>query len=183
MLALMFSTPDRSYFMGEVIALAQSGTGAVQRELAGLAAAGILSVHMQGKQKHYQANSDGPIFAVLSALVCKTMGVVNVLKACLEPLERQVTAAWVYEPTASLSDSNPTAINVVLFSQNGDTNAMAQAMQNASNTLARQVSFSLHTPSSLADAVAKDGKFLTRMLRPPLTWIKGDESQLFAQHT
>ena len=33
-LAVFFSTPDRSFYANEVIALAQSGPGAVQRELA-----------------------------------------------------------------------------------------------------------------------------------------------------
>jgi hypothetical protein len=53
-LAVLFGMPDRSFYANEVIALAQSGTGAVQRELAGLSAAGLLSVRKQGNQKHYQ---------------------------------------------------------------------------------------------------------------------------------
>ena len=43
-LAVLFGTPDRSFYANEVIALAQSGTGAVQRELADLSAAGLLNV-------------------------------------------------------------------------------------------------------------------------------------------
>jgi len=35
-LAVLFGRPDRSFYANEVIALAQSGSGAVQRELAGL---------------------------------------------------------------------------------------------------------------------------------------------------
>lgn len=53
MLAVLFGTPDRSFYANEVIALAQSGTGAVQRELADLAKAGLLTVSKQGNQKHY----------------------------------------------------------------------------------------------------------------------------------
>ena len=55
-LAVLFGTPDRSYYANEVIALAQSGTGAVQRELADLSAAGLLTVSKHSNQKHYQAN-------------------------------------------------------------------------------------------------------------------------------
>ena len=47
-LAVLFGTPDRSFYANEVIALAQSGTGAVQRELAGLSKAGLLTVRKQG---------------------------------------------------------------------------------------------------------------------------------------
>ena len=66
-LAVFFGTPDRSFYANEVIALAQSGTGAVQRELAGLSEAGLLTVSKQGNQKHYQANADAPVFAELQA--------------------------------------------------------------------------------------------------------------------
>ena len=164
--------------MGEVIALAHSGTGAVQRELAGLAAAGILSVQMQGKQKHYRANTSAPIFAALTALVSKTMGVVNVLQANLEPLAGQVSAAFLYDEAVTPS---PAAVTVVLFTNGGDTDAMAQAMQDASNTLARQVSFTLYTPDSMATAVTQSSNFVTRLFQPAKIWLKGSQDELFSQ--
>ena len=165
-LAVLFNAPDRSFFMGEVIALAHSGTGAVQRELAGLAAAGILSVHKEGKQKHYQANSSAPIFDALTALVGKTIGVVNVLQASLAPLAGQVSAAFVYDEAAIAS---PAAVTVVLFTNGGDADAVAQAMQDAANTLARQVSFTLYTPDSMSLAISQSGNFMTRLLQPAKT--------------
>ena len=40
-LGLLFGNPGRSFYANEIIALAGSGTGAVQRELARLAEAGL----------------------------------------------------------------------------------------------------------------------------------------------
>jgi hypothetical protein len=188
-LAVMFNAPERSFYMGEVIALAHSGTGAVQRELAGLSAAGILSVHKRGKQKHYQANSKCPVYSALSAMVTKSMGVVNVLQACLEPVARQIASAFVYDELALAVGDKSVAVNVVLFNADGVGvgvgvgDAIAQAMQNAANRLARQVSFSLYTPPTLADAIAKNGNFLTNMMQPPQTWLIGSEDRLFDQPT
>ena len=85
-LAVLFGNPTRSFYANEVIALAGSGTGAVQRELAGLSQAGLLTVSRQGNQKHYQANADAPVFAELRGLVLKTSGVVDVLRTALRPL-------------------------------------------------------------------------------------------------
>ena len=84
-LAVLFGNPNRSFYANELIALAQSGTGAVQRELAALSGAGLLTVKRQGNQKHYQANSDAPVFAELRGLVLKTMGLTDVLRAALAP--------------------------------------------------------------------------------------------------
>lgn len=84
-LAVLFGAPDRSFYANEVIALAQSGTGAVQRELAALSAAGLLTVRKQGNQKHFQANAAAPVFAELRGLVLKTTGLAHVLRTARAP--------------------------------------------------------------------------------------------------
>lgn len=177
-LAVLFDAPERSFFMGEVIALAHSGTGAVQRELADLAAAGLLTVHKLGKQKHYQANADAPIFDELRALVGKTMGVANVVRSAVERVSDQINAAFVVDhaPTAQ-----PTPVTVMLFGNDAGNGAVSDAMQGAANILARQVSFTLHTADSVAAAMAQDSRFLTRLLQAPMTWIVGGEDALFSQ--
>ena len=45
--------------------MACSGSGAVQRELAQLQAAGLVTVRRVGNQKHYQADASAPIFEEL----------------------------------------------------------------------------------------------------------------------
>ena len=77
-LAVLFGTPDRSFYANEVIALAQSGTGAVQRELLSLSKSGLLLVSKQGNQKHYQANASAAVFSEVRGLVLKTMGLADV---------------------------------------------------------------------------------------------------------
>jgi len=44
LLALLFGQPSRSFFASELIGLAASGSGAVQRELKRLASSGLLTV-------------------------------------------------------------------------------------------------------------------------------------------
>lgn len=177
-LAVLFDAPERSFYMGEVIALAHSGTGAVQRELADLAAAGLLTVHKQGKQKHYQANADAPVFDALSALVGKAIGVNNVIRASLARVSDQVNAAFVVDQASSAPQ---TPVTVMLFGNDAGNGAVSDAMQGAANILARQVSFTLHTADSMAAALEQDSRFLTRLLQAPKTWIVGSEDSLFTQ--
>jgi len=74
-LAVLFGAPDRSFYANELIALAGSSIGAAQRKLAGLLAAGLVTVRDQGNQKHYQTNQRAsPVFAELRGLVLKTVG-------------------------------------------------------------------------------------------------------------
>lgn len=73
-LGLLFGNPQRSYYANEVVRFAGTGIGAVQRELARLAAAGLVTVTKRGNQKHYQADRRSTVFAELTGLVNKTVG-------------------------------------------------------------------------------------------------------------
>jgi len=72
-LAVLFGNHARSFYANELIALVASGSGAVQRELAQLEGAELVTVSRVGNQKHYQANSSAPIFEELHGLVLKTV--------------------------------------------------------------------------------------------------------------
>lgn len=75
MLAVLFGNPGRSFYANEVIALAQSGTGAVQRELAALSGAGLLTVTKQGNQKHLFDNSTSPHARTVAAKLANQLTV------------------------------------------------------------------------------------------------------------
>ena len=83
-----------------IIALAGSGTGALQRELARLTAVGLVSVRRQGNQKHYQADAASPIFGELRGLVLKTFGLADMVRMALSPLAPQIRGAFVYGSVA-----------------------------------------------------------------------------------
>ena len=103
-LGLLFGNPDRSFFANEIVRLAESGIGAVHRELATLEAAGLVTATRIGNQKHYQANRASPIFAELRGIVVKTFGVADVLREALSPLAVKIRAAFIYGSVAKGSD-------------------------------------------------------------------------------
>ena len=87
-LGLLFGQPWRSFYASEVIGLVASGSGVVQRELAVLTKSGLISMKPIGNQKHYQANPDSPIYAELSAIVQKTVGLGTFGHPSARPIRR-----------------------------------------------------------------------------------------------
>lgn len=179
-LAVLFGRPDRSFYANEVIALAQSGTGAVQRELAGLSQAGLLTVSKQGNQKHYQANVNAPAFAELRGLVLKTMGLVDVLRAALLPLAAQVDAAFVYGSVAKQQDTAHSDVDVMIISPSLSYSEVFGALESAALALGRKVNPTLYTARDLAKRIRNDSAFVTRTLKRPKIWLIGNEEQLHA---
>ncbi|MFI5445002.1 transcriptional regulator [Polaromonas sp. UC242_47] len=180
-LAVLFGNPDRSFYANEVIALAQSGTGAVQRELAALSEAGLLTVTKQGNQKHYQANAAAPVFAELRGLVLKTMGLADVLRAALAPLASQIDVAFVYGSVAKQQDTAQSDIDVMIVSASLGYADVFGALESATTTLGRKVNPTLYTAAEIAKRIQQDNAFVTRVLQQPKIWLIGTEEELHAQ--
>jgi predicted nucleotidyltransferase len=174
-LAVLFGNPSRSFYANEVIALAESGTGAVQRELATLSKAGLLTVRRQGNQKHYQANADAPVFTELRGLVLKTMGLADVLRAALAPLAAQITMAFVYGSVAQQQDTAASDVDVLIVSEDLGYADVFSALESASITLGRKINPTLYTQAEIAKRINNDNAFVTRVLRQPKIWLIGNE--------
>ena len=177
-LAVLFGSPDRSFYANELIALANKGTGEVQRELASLLAAGLVTVRDQGNQKHYQANAASPVFTELRGLVLKTVGLADVLRAALAPLAGQITMAFVYGSVARREDTAASDVDVLIVSDALGYAEVFGALEGAAQTLGRTINPTLYTRAELARRRAQDNAFVTRVLDQPRIWLMGDEEVL-----
>ena len=176
-LAVLFGNPGRSFYANEVISLAQSGTGSVQRELAALSDAGLLTVKRQGNQKHYQANADAPVFSELRGLVLKTMGLSDVLKTALAGIQIQIESAFVYGSVPRQQDTATSDIDVMVVSSTLSYGELFSALEVAATTLGRKVNPTLYTPAELAKRIKLDNAFVTRVMKRPKIWLVGSEAE------
>lgn len=179
-LTVLFGAPDRSFYANEVIALAQSGTGAVQRELASLSQAGLLTISKQGNQKHYQANASAPVFAELRGLVQKTMGLADVLRCALAPLAAQIDMAFIYGSVARQQDTAHSDVDVMIVSPSLGYGEVFGALESATASLTRKVNPTLYAPTDWAKRIDQDSAFVTRVVQQPKIWLLGSEEQLHA---
>ena len=179
-LAVLFGTPDRSFYANEVIALAQSGTGAVQRELAGLSEAGLLTVSRQGNQKHYQANAAAPVFAELRGLVLKTMGLADVLRAALAPLGNEISIAFVFGSIAKQTDTAQSDVDLLVVSDSLGYADLFAALEDATRTLGRTINPAIYTQAEFAARLQGDNAFVHRAMQQPKIWLMGQETTLFS---
>ena len=174
-LAVLFGAPERSFYTNEVIGLAQSGAGAVQRELADLAAAGLLTVRKQGNQKHFQANPASPVFAELRSVVLKTSGLADVLRAALLPLAPQIEMAFVFGSMAKHEDTAASDVDLLVVSETLSYGDVFGALEAASQTLGRTINPALYTASDFKARQLGDNAFINRVMQQPKIWLIGQE--------
>jgi predicted nucleotidyltransferase len=174
-LAVLFGAPDRSFYTNEVIGLVQSGAGAVQRELADLAAAGLLKVRKQGNQKHFQANETSPVFAELRGLVLKTMGLADVLRAALAPLAPQIERAFVFGSIAEQQDTAASDVDLLVVSDSLGYGELFGALEGAGQTLGRTINPALYTAAEFRARRQEENAFINRVMQQPKIWLIGQE--------
>jgi predicted nucleotidyltransferase len=178
LLALLFGQPGRSFYATEIIGLAGAGSGAVQRELARLQQSGLITVQPVGNQKHYRANTASPVYAELSAIVEKTFGLAEPLRAALAPLAKRISAAFVYGSVAKQQDTASSDVDLMIISDGLSYPDLYTALEDVSQRLGRTVNPTICTHKELAKRVKSGESFVTRVLQQPKIWLIGGEDDL-----
>lgn len=178
MLGVLFARPHRSFYVNEIIALATSGAGAVQRELARLEASGLISSTRVGRQKHYQANSKSPLYEELHSLALKTFGLVDVIREALDPVARDIDAAFVFGSVAKGGDTAHSDIDVFVISERMTYGDLFGLVEGASNQLGRKITPTIYARKEFLRRVQEGNAFVTRVLAQPKLWLIGDERSI-----
>ncbi|HNU12535.1 MAG TPA: nucleotidyltransferase domain-containing protein [Rubrivivax sp.] len=176
-LGLLFGQPDRRFQSGELIRLADSGTGAVHRVLTRLAAAGLVSVERVGNQKYYQANRASPVFDELHGLIVKTSGLLGPLRAALAPLAGCIRAAFVYGSVAKGADNAASDIDLMVVADDVDYTELYAALQAVESALARSVSPNLMTLAEWRRKQKQAG-FVARIAAQSRLFVLGSDDDL-----
>ena len=177
-IGLLFGQPERRFGSGEIIRLADSGTGAVHRQLQRLAAAGLVEVTTEGNQKYYQARRDTPIFAELHGLAVKTFGLMEPLRVALEPLAVRIAAAFVFGSVAKGADRAGSDIDLLVVSDDLAYADVYQAVEEAESAFGRRVNPTVLTRAEWRRKRRGGDSFASRIASQPRLFVIGDDDAL-----
>lgn len=114
-MALLYGMPDESFFVRQIARQIEGSVGTVQRELALLTDTGLIKRSKIGSQVFYQANQEHSEFPELRALLAKTTGVFQMLKAALAPLSASIQIAFVYGSLARGEEKATSDIDLMVI--------------------------------------------------------------------
>lgn len=162
-LGLLYAHPDRSFYLRQIARATGAGQGAVQRELGRLVEAGIITRSGTGREVHFQANRQCPIFAELQGLMLKTAGLADVLRSALSPLAGQLDLAFVHGNHATGKATVSSDVDLLVV---GDVDEMElhKAVSQAEEQLGRAVNHTLLSRHEFSRRRRSKGGFLSRVL-------------------
>ncbi len=176
-LALLFGQPERTFYLREIAVRSGTGMSQVQKELAQLAAAGLVLRERRANQVHFRANPAAPIYAELQAIVTKTFGVADVLKALLAPHAARLRAAFIYGSIAKGAADARSDVDL-LWVGTLRPSGIAVPLAEAERRLGRRVSIVAYAPDEFARLAAERNHFLASVLQGPKIWLVGNEATL-----
>lgn len=177
-LGLLYSQPDKDFYTNEIILLAKSGTGAVQRELAKLTATGLITVKQVGNQKRYQANRDTPFFTELRSIVIKTFGLADLIRDALNPLAKQIHFAFIYGSIAKHEDTAKSDIDLMIISDKLTYAELFPILEKAEAQLGRSINPTFHSRSDWSNKYNQGNNFITQLIQQPKIFLLGTEDEL-----
>lgn len=177
-LALLYGRPDERFYYREILRAARGGSGAAQRELRQLVEAGLVNRVRDGHQVYFSANRESPVFDELQAIVRKTAGVADVVRAMLTPLiRRHIKLAFVYGSVARGRQTSESDIDLLAV---GDVTLadLLPAVRSAEARLGREINPSVYTVREFRQKVRSGAPFIRRVIAGPKLFVIGDESVL-----
>lgn len=176
-LAFVCMNPDEWIHLRELARQTGASPGTLKKEVDALTAVGLLQTRRVGNQTQFRVNSDHPVFPELSALVRKTMGLVDVLRMALAALHDQVKVAFVFGSMASASEHAYSDVDVMLIGSLSFAQAV-QALHPVQAQLGREINPKVMTLEEWSAKKSSGSAFVLDVLAKPKLFVRGSEDEL-----
>lgn len=175
-LALLFSNPEKSFYLRQVARITAAGQGSVQRELKKLTEAGVIERFEQGNLVYFRAAPSCPIFAELKGLILKTAGLVEVLRSALSPVSDKISLAFVFGSQARAEAKAASDIDLLIV---GDVDELElhRLISQAEGRLNRPINYTFLTAQEFKKRQKEKEGFLARVLAGQKIFIIGDKHE------
>jgi predicted nucleotidyltransferase len=175
-LALLYGAPDESFFVRQIARQVETSVGSVQRELTLLASTGLIDRSALGSQVFYRANLEHPDYPELRALLAKTMGVFQMLKAALAPLSSRISLAFVYGSVARGEEKAASDIDLMVIGAIS-LDEVLDAVGPIEKQLRRPVNPTIYSLEDVRARLHEGNHFLQSLNNSKKVFLIGDEDE------
>lgn len=149
----------------------------VQRELARLEAAGIVTSQRVGKQKHFQANAASPVFEELHGLALKTFALGDLLREALGAFAG-IQVAFIYGSISKGTERAASDVDLMIISDNLGYGDLLAGLEETRQKIRREIAPTIYSRSEFATRLKRRNAFVTRVMAQPKLWLIGDDQSL-----
>lgn len=176
-LCLLLLHPERALHVREIARLTGTTAGTLNKELARLHAAGLLTRERVGNQLRYAANRASPIHAELAGILRKTIGLADVLADALAPSAATISTAFVFGSVARGTEAAGSDVDVMLIGALGFGDAV-QLLYPAQAAVGREINSMVFSPDAWRAKLKAKDPFVREVLAKPKIFLIGNDDEL-----
>jgi predicted nucleotidyltransferase len=173
-LGALLLRPEVSLHVHELARLTGASPGSLHRDLRAMAQLGLLVRQEVGRQVHYRANVDSPVFGELAGLLRKTAGLADVLREVLAPLAARIERAFVYGSMARGTEHAHSDVDLMIIGDVDFGDAVV-ALAPAQEKLRREINPTVLTTGEFGMKLKQRDGFISQVWKGPKLWLIGDE--------
>jgi DNA-binding transcriptional ArsR family regulator len=178
-LAAALLHPDREWYLSDLAQHLGVRPSSLQRELASLTSAEVLTRREDGNRVYFHANPDCPFLPELQGLLIKTVGVTDILRETLTPFAKRIAWAFIYGSVARAEERATSDVDLMIIGTVGLAD-LTPALRRAEKHLSRAVNPTLYSRDEFATKLRAKDHFLTSVLDEAVLFILGDRHELSA---
>jgi DNA-binding transcriptional ArsR family regulator len=164
---------DREWFLSDLAKHLRVSPSSLQRELARLTDAQIITRRADGKRVYYKVEERCPILPELQGLFLKTSGLVDVIADVLRPLRKRIQVAALFGSVARGEELAKSDVDLIIVGDLGLSD-LSPALKKAETKLRREVQVFVYTPEEFRHKFNRKEHFVTNVVGGPLLKIIGD---------
>jgi uncharacterized protein len=179
LLAATLLHPEQWWYLSDLAKHLGVRPSSLQRELAALVEAGILSRRQDGNRVYFQPNPACPFLPELQGLLVKTAGVVDVLRDVLSRFATRIDWTFVYGSIARAEELVASDVDLMVVGHVGLAD-LTPALRRAEERLGRPVNPILYSREEFATKLRAGHHFLQAVLDGEKLFILGNPHELAA---
>jgi len=171
-LGILFSNPQKKYYLSELARLAGASIGNVQRELGRFTRDGLIQREKKGSLVFYFLNPRHALFNEVRSLVLKTVGVEGRLRALVNQ-RKDVRLALLYGSFARKEEKGESDVDLLIVSE-GKLEGLYTALSRLEAEFSREINPTAYSAGEFRRKISEGDSFVKHVLNRPHRILKGD---------
>lgn len=174
--AILFTHPERDFYVREIVSTVGLGSGSVQRDLEFLFRSDLISRSKRGNQVYYRVNREHPLYPELSQIVRKTSGAEFLLREALAKFGSRVSMAMIFGSFAAQQERANSDIDLLVVGSVG-FGEVVEMLSPVQASLGREVNPVVYDEAEFSRKLKAGNHFLKTIMAKPLIYLWGDKGE------
>lgn len=168
--------PGEEFYVRQLINELGANPRAVNRELKNLFDLGLIAKRIFGNQHYFSINQDHTIYSELRDIFIKTVGLRDVLKYELIPVQENIDYCFIYGSFAKGNYKSDSDIDILVIGKI-TSRKLASIFADAGAKLKREINYSVYHFTEIKKRLKTKDHFITTILEEPMLFLIGQKDE------